>query len=353
MIDEILSKGRFPSVLLVFGEEEYLVDDACRKLFDAAVALDTTGMNSDMVDGDGSSLDAVLTLARSFPMMSEKRIVWVRRFEKISGAKDKKGNDIMATYLKDPPASTFLLLSASYPSLDGISASLQKNAATAQRKIKSQKAPIGALLASATWIEFPRMREMQVRTWVRRRAESQGMSIDDAAIDFLVARTGHGLRELDMELHKLQTYAGDRTAITMDDVTDVVGAARAWNIFELQKAIAKVDAASAMTILTKMMEAERQEMFIITMLSRYFLSLYALIDARSSSDRNEMAKAAGMPPFAVPDALEALDRLGPARVERALYAIQRADATIKSASTETVIVLQQMLADILDVEARR
>ncbi|HCN06229.1 MAG TPA: hypothetical protein DIS79_11490, partial [Bacteroidetes bacterium] len=112
-------------------------------------------------------------------------------------------------------------------SLDGISTSIQKNSATAQRKIKSQKAPIGALLASATWIEFPRMREMQVRTWIRRRAESHGISIDDAAIDFLVARTGNGLRELDMELNKLQTYAGERSSITVDDVTDVVGAARA------------------------------------------------------------------------------------------------------------------------------
>lgn len=351
-VDEIIKSGKFPPVVLLFGEEELLVDEAARKLYAAATADDVSGMNSDALEGEGMALDAVLTIARSFPMMGDRRVVWVRRFDKISGAKDKKGNDIMASYLATPSSSTVLLLSASLPSLDGLQASLQKNAPTAARKIASQKPPIGALLKGATWLEFPRMRETQVRAWVRARAQSIGLVIDDTTIDFLLLRCGSLLRDLSLELDKLKTYMDDRREVSIDDVNAVVGAGKTYNIFELQRAIGRADVATSYTILTRMMEAERQEMLIIAMLTRYFLALFKLIDLRGSTDRTEVAKRAGIPPFAVADHFEALDRLGPMRVERALALLARADATMKSSTSDALTVLQTMLSQMLEPASR-
>lgn len=348
MIDDLIKSGSYPPVLMLFGEEELLVDEAARRLYAAASADDVSGMNSDALEGEGTTLDSILTIARSFPMMGDRRVVWVRRFDKVTGAKDKRGNDIMAAYLASPATSTFLLLTSSLPSLDGLQASLQKNAATAQRKIASQKPPIGAILKNATWHEFPRMREAQVRAWVRVRAKAIGMTIDDATIDFLLLRCGTQLRDLMLELDKLKTYAGDRSEVSIDDVNAIVGAGKTYNIFELQRAIGRADMANAYTILTRMMEAERQEMLIIAMLTRYFLALYKLIDLRGSTDRGDVAKRAGIPLFAVGDHMDAIDRLGPARIERALFLLVQADATIKSSSSDALTVLQTALSQMLE-----
>ncbi len=353
MIDDLIKSGKYPPVLLLFGEEELLVDEAARRLFAAASADDVSGMNSDTLDGEGASLDSVLTIARSYPMMGERRVVWVRRFDKATGAKDKKGNDVMAAYLASPSTSTFLLLTAALPSLDGLQASMQKSAATSQRKIASQKPPIGALLKHALWHEFPRMREAQVRVWVRTRAKTIGMTIDDATIDFLLLRCGTQLRDLALELDKLLTYAGDRHDVTLDDVNAVVGAGKTYNIFELQRAIGRADVGSAYTILTRMMEAERQEMLIIAMLTRYFLSLYKLLDLRGVTDRGEVAKRAGIPLFAVGDHMEAIDRLGGARIERALLLLVQADASIKSSSADALTILQSALSQMLEPASAR
>ncbi len=349
MIEQLLASGTFPPVLLIFGASDLLVEEAAQQVYRAAAAADMTGMNADVLDGEQVTIDAITSLARSYPMMSDRRVIWVRRFDKVSARKDKSGSDPISAYLRDPSPSTFLLLTASIETADGISAALQRNKATATKKINGLKHPFNLLLTSHAWVEYPAMRESQARAWVRDRAKGHGWSIDEASLDLLVMRTGASLRDLAMELDKLETYVGDRRSITSDDVLDVVASGRSFTVYELQRAIGRLDAPSAYNIVTRMMELGRQEMLILAMLTRYFMALFRLADARlQTTDQATMARMAEIPPFALGDHLDALDRLGPVRVERALHALTLADATLKSSSTDPLTVLHTMLARMLD-----
>lgn len=348
MIDNILKSGSFPPVLLLFGEEDLLVEEDAHRLFDAASALDTTGMNCDVLDGEGMTLDAVLSIARSFPMMSERRVVWVRRADKLSASKGRKGADPMQQYLDAPSTTTFLLLTAALPSADGISAAITKNAATAKRKIAALKYPFNILLTNVSYGEYPGLKESQVGSWLKKRASTLGIALPQGAPELLIAKTGTSLRDLSMEMEKLAIYLGDRKEATSDDILAIVGSSREFNVFELQDAIGKADASRAMTIATKMMETDRNEMLIISMVTRYFTSLFRLIDLRGVTDRGEIARTAGIPPFKIGDAFDALDRLGPVRIERGLGILRSAEATLKSTSTEPLVVLQSMIARMLE-----
>jgi DNA polymerase III delta subunit len=108
-----------------------------------------------------------------------------------------------------------------------------------------------------------------------------------------------------------------------------------------------------MTIIARMLSVDRQEMLILAMLSRYFIALYRLIDLRGSTDSSEIARQAKIPPFAVGEHFDALDRIGAARVERGLRALQTAEATLKSSSADPLAVLQRMIADVFEVEDKR
>jgi len=348
IIRDIIKNGTYPPVLLLFGEEEFQVDEAASALYAAAAATDATGMNSDVIDGEGTSMDTVLSIARSYPMMSERRAIWVRRFDKVSASRDRKGNDPLSQYLASPSPTTFLLLTASIPSADGIGAASRSNAQTASKKMSALKFPFNVLLKNAQWQEFPRMKEPQVLSWVRDRTQRLGLTISPEVSDFLLLRCGTSLRDLSMEIDKLRTYIGDRTDIGIDDVNAVVGAGKSYNVFELQRAVGRRDAPAAFTIMTRMMEAERQEILIIAMLTRYFVTLFRLCDVQgTTTDRNEIARLAGMQPYAVADNLAVLDRYGPVRIEAALYALAQADLTIKSSSTDPLVILQTMLTRIL------
>lgn len=348
MIDAILKSGKFPPILLLFGEEDLLVEEDAQRLYDAASAQDTTGMNCDVLDGEEMSLDAVLSIARSFPMMSERRVVWVRRADKLTASKGKKNSDPMQNYIDSPSSSTFLLLTASLVPAHGISAAITKNAATAKRKISALKYPFNLLLQDAPYGEYPHMREAQVGVWLEKRAKSLGITLPRGATELMVAKTGTSLRELAMEMEKLTSYLGSRTEANSDDIQAIVGSSREFNVFELQKAIGKANTAQATTIITRMMETDRQEMLILAMLTRYMTSLFRLIDLRGVTDKGEIARIAGVKPFAIGEYFDALDHLGPARVERALSVLRTTEVTLKSTSTDTLTVLQLMIARILD-----
>jgi len=330
----MISKKMYPPVLLICGEEEFLIDHAAEQLFAGASTLDTTGMNADVLDGEDVALDAILSIARSYPMMSERRVVWVRRFDKVTvGREGKKGDHPLVQYLKQPLESTFLLLTATLPPV--------KNKSTA-------KFPWNALFEHASVIEYPRMRENHVAAWVRDRATSLGRTITPDAADYLVARCGTSLRDLSMEIDKLTLYMGDRTDVTVDDVNEIAGAGKTYTIFELQKAIGRRDLPAAMTICTKMMEAERLEMLIITMLTRYFVTLFRLSDVRGViNDNAEIARTVGVPPYFVNEYLDVLQRYSPAHIEAAIGALGSADATIKSTSGNSIQILQSMLVRIM------
>ncbi len=348
MINDIIKSNKFPPVLLLFGAEDYLVELDARKLYDAACALDATGMNSDVLDGEQTSLDAVLSIARSYPMMSDKRVIWVRRAEKMSATKGKKSSDNLAQYLAEPNPSTFLLLTASLPAADGLGARITRNAAAANKKISALKYPFPLLLQKASWSEYAQLKEQQALQWIQRRASDDDIILPPSAPEFFVARCGTSLRDLAMELEKLKLYLGDKQQATDDDVHAVVGSSREFNVFELQRAIGRADITAATTIATSMMLTDSQELPIIAMLSRYFLQLYRLLDARTLSDPAAISQQTGIPSWTVNEYLDTIDKLGPGRIERALHLLRESERTIKSTSTPALLVIQTLISRILD-----
>lgn len=346
-VDKLLNKGAPAPIIVLFGEEEFLVEQTARSLYEKLAAMDATGMNTDILDGEGTGIDTIISVARSYPMMSERRVIWVRRFEKVTAKKDRKGNDPLSAYITHPSATTVLILSGAFDAADGISAALQRNKAAAEKKIASMRFPVGALLQRTTWVEFPRMKGAQLSAWITAEFAKHDCTLSAEALDLLQMKAGTSLRELALEIGKVVLFAGTQRDITLDHVNAIVGSGRAFTVYDLQRSIARRSIDESFRILHSIMTAGRQEMLVIGSLTRFFTALFVLIDARALSDRNDMAKVAGIPPFAVAEHLDALESFGPAGVERALDLLAEADSTLKSSPMESTIVLERMLASML------
>jgi len=345
MINEILSSGSFPPAILLFGEEDFLVEHDAQRLFDAAARQDATGMNCDVLDAEQTSLDAVLSIARSFPMMSDRRVVWVRRADRLSG-RESKGADTLASYLADPSPATVLIFTATISAADGIG-KLRQRPDAMKKKLSKVRYPLSRLITSATWIEYPRQSESSIRSWTIAHASRLGLTLPAEAPDLLMAKVGTGLREIAMELEKLRTYVGHKGSATVEDVHSLAGSTREFNVFELQRAVGRRDASSAMKILNAMLEADSQEIMILTMLTRHFMSLYALIDLRSLTDQAQIARQAGLQPFAISEAFQHLDALGPRRVENALHCLRQAERSLRSSANRRT-TMEILISSIIE-----
>jgi DNA polymerase-3 subunit delta len=349
------SKQNFPPVLLMFGEEDFLLDEAFHALVEAA--LERNGMeqfNFDSFDGSDIAPESLVEMASAFPMMAERRIVAVRHFEKMNmgRSKDAEKKSPLAAYIRNPSPSTLLILTAQADELNGLKSALTnpKQRDKAKKKISALKFPYNALIERAEWIEFPKLYDRELPSWAAKRFKEAGREIEPDACELLVAQAGESLRDLHNEIQKILTFAPDKRKLSRDDISEVIGVSKNYNVFELQRAVGERRLEKALEITRQMLVVDRRELLIVSMLTRYFLTLWKLTEAaQQTQNAFELGKAIDISPFFVPEYLAALKRYSRAEIERAFYALCDADVSIKTSSSEAgELALQKMLMRVMN-----
>ena len=144
-------------------------------------------------------------------------------------------------------------------------------------------------------------------------------------------------------------YIQDKESISIEDVNSVVGASRKYNVFELQKAVGERNMEKTLKILNSMLSSERQEMLIITMLTRYFTVLWKLLDeSKKISNNYQLAGKVGVSPFFIPEYISAMRRYKPEELDMAFLALLQADTEIKSTSGKSMYIMQKMIMSIIE-----
>lgn len=321
LLDQI-ARNQIGPLYLFFGPEDFLISEATEKIIARVLSDEQRSFNLDVLYGSDVDAQHVVSVALSYPVTAERRVVVVREFDKLSG------RELLGKYAESPPATTVLVL---------ISA-----------KTDFRKKPFSTLQKKAILVEFPALRESELFGWVMKRVKSQGRTIDPDACRLFASHVGDALREAQHELDKVYLYAGDRSTITVDDVSAVVGVTRDFNVFELQRAIGGRNVARATEILHRMLEAGESPTVIIIMLTRYFAALWKLTDARRRrASEGQLASEAGVHPRFVQEYLNALDVFGLADVERAFTILAATDEQLKSTTADPVLLMQVMVVNLM------
>ncbi len=353
-VTPLIKSRTFPPILLMFGEEDFLLEEAYTTL--VAAAVEQNGMeqfNVDNFDGGDITPEALVEVASAFPMMAERRVVAVRHFEKmnVGRGKDAEKKSPLAAYFRNPSPSTVLILVAEADDLNGLKSALSnpKQQEKAKKKLAAVKFPYNLLLQHGEWIEFAKLRESALPSWAANRFKALGREIAPDACELLVAQAGESLRDLHNEIQKIITFAPNKDRLTREDIAEVIGVSKNYNIFELQRAIGERQLSKALEITQRMLVVSRQELMIITMLTRYFMILWKLTEiTQQTQSPFEMGKAVGVDQYFITEYLAALRKYSRTAIERAFYALCDADIAIKSSSSEdNDVVIQKMLMRIM------
>ncbi|MFW6276093.1 MAG: DNA polymerase III subunit delta [Bacteroidota bacterium] len=344
-INEILKSENLPAVMFFFGEEEFLLEESLDLIEKRFAQNDRDRFNFDIIDGETSDLSRVVELSKSYPMLSEKRFVLVKNFNKLfSGRMTPKSAETnpFVKYIKNPADYTVLVLCGAPTTLNGLTKKIHRN------KKVSVSLPYQFLIENHTWIEFSKVYENEFPAWAERRIKNRGKEIPREALELLCAQSRPTLRDLAGEIDKLMIYTKGRNEISVADVNDLVGAAREHNVFELQAAIGRKDAALATKILQSLLSHDRGEMLIITILTRFFAVLMKLLDERQqNSNKYQLAQAVGVSPHFLDDYTDALKKFTPAGIENAFVVLCETDEKLKTVSTDGLLLMQQAIYKII------
>lgn len=330
-------------VLLLYGEEEFLLEEFFRKITSEITSDESASFNFDVLDPDEREVnpDIITELCRSYPLMSEKRYVVVKRIENLfkgAKAKSKKYTENFRKYLESASPQTLLILTAG-PAFSKDIVKFKSG------KVKSIKFPFDIILEKHNSKEFKPIRESQFPEWISERVQKAGKKIEPRAAELLRSLVNPSLYEIDGEIQKLLLFCADKESITTGDVSRMSGQTREYNVFELQKSVAMRDLPASLKIMDKLLSGGRLEMLILATLSRFFISLWKYPEAlaKSGGNRYQLAKLAGIPPFLTDEFAIAANKYSPADSSAAIITLTNYDLKLKSNYSDRKQLMTEML----------
>ena len=335
--------GPSRSVWVLHGEEEFLRSELLAAAPEIFVPDEATrSFNCDILYGAETSLDQVLTIARSYPMMAERRLVIVRDAERILRAKPagtsakskkKQNEDPLPAYLAQPNPDCILMFD------------LEKLGAKNQ-------SPFRELNERAQILEFPILKDGEVTEWLRARAKGLGRSIASDAARLMVAYLGTSLRTHANELEKLLIYTGDRKEIVVGDVEQVVGASRENNVFELTKAIGAGNKPLATEIALRILDQGRdQRQFLFVMLGRFIeqLTIVRELSVKGENERTiaEALELRGGAAYFAKEIIQQARRYTREKLDGALRTLIEAEFQTRGRHTNDELLMERVLLGIM------
>ncbi|OGU59595.1 MAG: DNA polymerase III subunit delta [Ignavibacteria bacterium GWF2_33_9] len=339
-IEKKINISNPPRVLLIFGEEEFLVDEAVKTILDKLSKLKTDWNEFERYDGENINLGDLADMCSTVSLLTPQKTILVKNFEKmVPKANTKKNfdNSPFGKYLKHPSENTFLILQANHTSLNGLS-----------KKVKKLNFPFDILIEKYPWFEFAKVWPNEYPKWIESRASSLNMKISPQAAEMLITKAGDSLRSLNNELDKLQISLDDKDLIQLEDVLRVTGSSKESTVFDLQKYIGKKNLKDAVKTMIDMLEVDRQEMLTITILQRFFITLWKLSEEDLSQNKYALAAKTGINAFFLSEYLDVLRRYSPAQIANALAALQEADEKLKSSGSDNLFLMINAIRKIIN-----
>lgn len=264
LVTELKSNSAKP-IYFCCGEEVFFMDRIQESVV-SRVPESERDFNLDIMYGQDTNVDRILSIIRSFPMMAEKRVVLIRDFFGLSQlreqADDKPGSlDDLIPYLENPNPSTLLVL------MD----EKKPNGNTRFGKAVKKNKNVG-------YYEFNSVPEYRLPEWIAEWAMvNHKKQFDPVAAQYLAQFVGDNLLQLTSEIDKLCTYKKEGEPITQQDIRELVGISKDYTIFELKDAIIKRDTAKSLFIADQILRLSDSITGEVIKSVGFFYSMYSNI----------------------------------------------------------------------------
>ncbi len=278
---------------------------------------------ADCLTPDDSDMDEVIQNLCSASLFDPKRVVVLREF-------DEEDLERLFDVAERLPDTTCVIIVKS-----------KADKRTKFYKLAAGKAKIKEF-ASFTERDTPALLE-----WIRTRFLSSGQTIDDDTAMLLSRISGTGLNALSNEIEKISLYAGDRSAISENDVISLAVGGELGN-FAMENAIDSRDINSALSSLAKALKAkERPEIILSRIYSRIrtFLSIRSQLE--SGGDKYSITRSTGMNPYYFDRVKASCVLYSSKELAEAVDKIADTDIALKTTQQDTQTLLELLLVGII------
>lgn len=248
-------------IYLFTGTSEIFIKNRMNRIIQSFSKYEYTIIKYDM---ETTSLSTVLSDAITVPFLEELKIIILKnpKFLTKSATSTKDEIKAMLKYLKSPCDSTLLIIDAT-------------------NTVINQSNEIYKMLKNvARIIDYPDPEEIELKGWIVRSFDANGIDIKDDALTLLLEYIGDDQARLSQEIDKLSSYVGKGGTIRKEDIKLLVPKNINNEIYLLIKAIINHNLALTNQIYDNLITHTKDSLTIFSLISNKFkelLSTYRLL----------------------------------------------------------------------------
>ncbi|MDR1811004.1 MAG: DNA polymerase III subunit delta, partial [Prevotella sp.] len=298
----------YSPVYLFMGDEPYYIDELTNLLIETVIPDAEKDFNQHILYGLETDVASVITLARSFPMMSDYQLLVVKE------AQNLKKIEELEVYFKNPQKTTVLVLNYKGGSLD------------------KRKKLYAAIDRCGVVLEAKKIYENKIPSFVQSYFKQRKFGIDDKATQMLADFLGNDLSKLVNEMDKLLlSLPANEKRITAELIERNIGISKDYNNFELLKAVAEKNVLKANRIVDYFAKNPKNNPLIVTfvVLFNFFSNLLICCWENDKSEYGIAAALGFRQTFQAKDYVMALSNYGGTKTMEIIGLLRQYDAKAK------------------------
>ena len=322
-----IKAGDIRPLYFLMGEEAFFIDQI--STFIETSVLDETqrGFDQTTIYGKDTSIDAIVSSAKRFPMLAERQVIVVKEAQNLS-----RTIEDLLPYVKNPQHTTTLVICYKYKSID------------------KRKALFKALSKAHVVFESKKIYDSKIPSWISGELQKMNLKITPKASYLLSEFLGNDLAKISNELSKLQLVMGDNDLITPELIQINIGISKDFNNFELQKAIAQLDQKKAYQIVRYFSENPNQHPMVLTVATLYsFFSKLMILHTVNDRNPKVLSRAIGVNPYFLNDYTAAAKNFPMRRISSVFQTLRTIDVKSKGvgANLKPLDLYQELIFRIL------
>ena len=301
-------------LLLIHGEERFLVDREARAWLAAARAASASDFSVEVLDAP-SRLDGLRRSLIEVPFLDARRHLLVRDPPQLS-ERPRRGADsaeALAGALETRAPSTSVCLVA------------HTKVSAANPVLKAVQRLRGRIS------EHPLPRRRELRVWLERRVAERRLRLPRGAVDHLLLVVGADLGRMENELDKLAAHSGGGAVPTLDQVRILAGGLEqlaAWDIVDRLLTPPHVRGAAAVDAL---IEDGVSPIYLLSVVAGQLREVLAAAEVLAGGGgAAAVAGRLGLPPWRAERLVRWTGRVSPELLVDWLRQLQRLDAGVKA-----------------------
>lgn len=242
-----IQKEEFAPFYLLSGNEPYYIDTVLNTIENKLVEENARDFDFTQFYGKEVLASEIIETAKRYPMLSKYNLVIIKEAQFMNASE----YDLLTAYASQPMPQTVVVF-------------CYKN-----KEFDKRKKLYKAVEKTGEILTVKPLYENQLIPWIHDRAKDLKLEIVPEATALLAAYIGADLFRLDSELKKLKIALNQGDTVNLEHIEKYVGVSKAFNSFELQKAIGLGQLAKAFQIIQYINRNPKEHPLVVTLATLY------------------------------------------------------------------------------------